>query len=240
MPDATAPPATRRFRPSRSGTLIALAGVVVLCALGSWQVARYHEVQALWASYAAGTDREIELPRASVPPPRYSHARIRGRYLTERQILLDSMMHEGEAGYRVLTPLEREHGETVLVDRGWVPRRASGKMPDLGVTTDTVEVTGRMDLLPGRGVDLPPAPSKDWPRLLSYPKLDEVERALGRPLYPQILLLDPELPGGFVREWQPPGFAPARHLGYAITWFACALTLVGLYVQRSRRADGAR
>ncbi len=235
MPSRPIPAATRRFRPSLSGTLIAGTGVVILCGLGTWQVSRYHQMQALWDGYAAGSDQTIDLPRASTPPSRYVHARIKGRYLSERQFLLDSMPHEGEMGYRVLTPLEREHGETVLVDRGWVPRRSSGHTPDLTVTTDTVELTGRMDLPPGRGVDLKDTPSKDWPRLMNYPKMDDLERALGRPLYPQILLLDPTLPNGFVRDWQPPGFAPSRYLGYAITWFACALTLVGLYIQRSRR-----
>ena len=36
-----------------------------------------------------------------------------------------------------------------------------------------------------------------------------MERALGRPLYPQIVLLDAAEPGGFVRDWQPPGLPPA-------------------------------
>lgn len=237
---ATRDEGPRRFRPSRSGTAIAVTGIAVLCALGTWQVSRYHQMQALWDSYASGTDTQVELPRASVPPPLYVRTRVKGRYLTERQFLLDNMDHEHEFGYRVLTPLEREHGETLLVDRGWVPRRASGRMPDLSVTTDTVELTGRIDNLPGRAVELKATPSKDWPRLLNYPKLEELERALGRPLYPRILLLDPQVPGGFVRDWRPPGFPPERYLGYAITWFTCALTLAGLYIQRSRRPVAPR
>ena len=237
MPAPANTPAVRRFRPSLSGTLIAAAGCLALCGLGTWQLARYHEKAALWDAFAAGTDTMIDLPRASVPPTRYSHARVRGRFLTERQFLLDSMTHEGESGYRVLTPLERERGETVLVDRGWIPRRSSGKMPDLSITTDTVELTGRMDLLPSRGVDLPDHPAQEWPRLLNFPTMDVLERALGRPLYPQILLLDAEAPGGFVRDWSPPGLPPARHLGYAITWYACALTLAFLFVHRSRRPE---
>lgn len=227
--------AGRRFRPSLAGTVIAATGVVLLCSLGTWQVAQFHRKQALFASYASTKAQAVPLPRASVALERYTRVELRGRYLGARQFLLDSMVREGESGYRVLTPLERVGAETVLVDRGWIPRRASGQLPDLGVPEEDVVVTGRTDDLPGRGVDLPDTPGKDWPRIVNYPHIDALERALQRPLYPRIVLLDANVAGGFVRDWRPPGLPPARHLGYAITWFGCALTLVVLYVQRSMR-----
>lgn len=228
-----------RFRPSVAGTLIAAAGIAALCGLGTWQVGRFHEKQALFASYAATSATAVPLPRAAVPLERYTRVEVRGRYLTDKQFLLDSMVHEGEAGYRVLTPLERVGAETVLVDRGWVPRRASGRLPALTATTDEVSVTGRTDELPSRGVDLKDESGKDWPRIVNYPHIDALERALGRPLYPRIVLLDPAQPEGYVRDWQPPGLPPAQHLGYAVTWYSCAAVLAWLYVRRSRRPVAA-
>jgi len=32
-------------------------------------------------------------------------------------------MHDGEQGYMVVTPLEREGGGTVLVNRGWIAKK---------------------------------------------------------------------------------------------------------------------
>lgn len=229
------PPLLRRFRPTVSGVVACVAGLALLCGLGIWQVMRYHERQAQWEAFARGTDRLIELPRASTPPERYSHVRVRGRYLAERQVLLDNMAHDGESGYRVLTPLERVGAETVLVDRGWVPRRSSGRLPDLTPPPDEVTVLGRADRLPGRGVNLTDHPGPEWPKLMSYPTIDAVERVLGRPLYPEIVLLDPAEPGGFVRDWQPPGLPPAQHLGYAITWFSCAVVLLALSIRAAMR-----
>ena len=230
-----AAPVVRRFRPTLTGTLAAVAGLALLCGLGTWQLSRFHEKTALWESFANGTDRLVDLPRASTPPARYAHVRVSGRYLAERQILLDNMAHEGESGYRVLTPLERVGADTVLIDRGWVPRRSSGRLPDLAPPADTVTLLGRTDYLPGRGVDLTDHPGAEWPKLMSYPKIDAVERALGRPLYPQIVLLDAAEPGGFVRDWQPPGLPPAQHLGYAITWFTCAAVFLALCIRVARR-----
>ncbi|HLF66727.1 MAG TPA: SURF1 family cytochrome oxidase biogenesis protein, partial [Gammaproteobacteria bacterium] len=51
-----------------------------------------------------------------------------------------------------------------------------------------------------------------------------------QPFYPYILLLDAKSPAGFVRDWQIKTLPPSKHLGYAVQWFALALTLIILYV----------
>jgi surfeit locus 1 family protein len=45
----------------------------------------------------------------------------------------------------------------------------------------------------------------------------------------RLLLLDPKLPDGYVREWTPPGLPPDRHFSYAIQWWGFALVLLVLY-----------
>jgi surfeit locus 1 family protein len=41
------------------------------------------------------------------------------------------------------------------------------------------------------------------------------------------VLLDPQAPDGYVRDWHPPGMSPARHWSYAIQWWSfAALALV--------------
>jgi surfeit locus 1 family protein len=40
-----------------------------------------------------------------------------------------------------------------------------------------------------------------------------------------------------VRNWAPPGFPPMRHIGYAVQWFALALTLFVIYVVTNTRRD---
>jgi surfeit locus 1 family protein len=45
----------------------------------------------------------------------------------------------------------------------------------------------------------------------------------------RIVLLDPEVPNGYVREWSPPGMPPSRHFSYAIQWWGFAAVLLVLY-----------
>jgi surfeit locus 1 family protein len=105
-------------------------------------------------------------------------------------------------------------------------------------------VSGRVADLPSAGLAsgrAAPRSEDPWPKVTSFPQAAELARALGVALGPRILLLDPEAPLGFVRDWQPPGMAPLRHLSYAIQWWCfAALAVVIWTVMSHRRARAAR
>lgn len=235
---------SRVFAPRLFIVLAALTLLAAFLALGFWQLERMREKQALFAAFEAGATRlerlsDIEPERAD----RYARVLAVGRYDTQHQFLLDNMTHAGRAGYRVLTPLNLGEGDTVLVDRGWLPLGATREtLPDVAVAENARSVVGRLDDLPAAGIDLPAAAgtATTWPRVLSYPHLSDLQAALGRPLEARIILLDPAQPDGYVRAWQPSQFPPERHLGYAITWFALAATVAVLFIALNlRRAPGS-
>jgi cytochrome oxidase assembly protein ShyY1 len=74
---------------------------------------------------------------------------------------------------------------------------------------------------------------QQWPRLVLYPTAAELQCFYGEPVLAGEVLLAPDLPGGYGRDWRinPPGFPPARHYAYAAQWFAFALTLLVLYLK---------
>ena len=208
--------------------LLMLLGVGALAGLGTWQLGRADQKRALVAAFAAGNGPAQ--PLALGAPVRYARVEARGEYLVDRQFLLDNMTHAGQAGYRVLTPLLTPAGTVLLVDRGWLPPGAAReRLPDVAVAAGPRTVSGRLDELPRAGLHLQALPEPGWPRRISYPTRAELERALGRPLYAHILLLDPSRADGYLRDWQPPGPTPERHLGYALQWYALALTLMVLF-----------
>ena len=83
-----------------------------------------------------------------------------------------------------------------------------------------------------------------------YLDLAEVSADLGRTLDPRVLLETDadDAAAGFVREWRPEVFPPARHYAYAFTWFAFCLVVVATFVglhwkgptAKRRRDDGAK
>jgi len=226
----------RRFAPRLWSTLLTLALLALFVSLGRWQLARADQKRMLFAEFAAGSDATVALSSASPERlGRYQHVRAAGRFDSGHQVLLDNMTHNEDAGFRALTPFILVDGRTVLVDRGWFALgRSRTDWPSLEIAGGEREIRGRIDELPVPGIRIAgpatEATPTAWPRLMNYPERAELEAALGVRLYPHIVLLDPDQADGFLRDWAPPGFPPIRHIGYAVQWFAMALTLVFLYV----------
>ena len=229
----------RTFAPSLAATLLLLPALALLVWLGSWQLQRAGEVRALQAAFDTSAATRAALPPAAQAGslPRYARVRLAGHYLGERQFLLDNMTHAGAAGYRVLTPFATGAGGIVLVDRGWIPLGASrAALPSVAVGAAPRELVGRLDELPRPGIRLAVVAGSGWPRVLSFPRLEDIAAALGEPPYPRLLLLEASQPDGYLREWRPAGGVPAeRHLGYALQWYALALTLLVAYLVASLR-----
>lgn len=55
----------------------------------------------------------------------YRRVVCQGRFRHDLEMLVGPRMRDGEDGYMVVTPLERKDdgGSTVLVNRGWIPKR---------------------------------------------------------------------------------------------------------------------
>ena len=229
----------RRFRPAWPATVVTLFGVVLFARLGMWQLHRAEEKQALLAQYATGQHSTVDLTPVSAPTlPRYQQVRVRGHYDPAHQVLLDNMpWQNGRPGYRVVTPLALEQGGWVLVDRGWVPIGATrADIPDTAVSADARELTGRFTTMPRAGISLgtgDTGAADAWPKVLTFPQHDTLERVLGRRLVDGLVLLDPDQPDGYQRAWQQQvqtTFGPSRHIAYAVQWFAFAAAAVVIYV----------
>jgi surfeit locus 1 family protein len=221
---------------------VTLALLVLLVALGRWQLRRADEQQRLVAAFAAGADASRKLDRGSPPLPRYQRVDAQGRYDTAHQVLIDNMTSDdGRAGYYVITPFALEGGGSLLVNRGWIgtgPSRAV--LPDVTVPGDLRTLHGRIDKLPSPGIRMGhPEPLKaPFPVRATYPSRPELEALLQEPSLSaagDVVLLDGAEPDGYLRHWKPPGLPPMRHLAYAVQWFGLAATLFCIYVATNLR-----
>jgi len=214
------------------------AAVLLFVLLGNWQLGRATAKRLIDEQFSRA-EAALPLPPASIAVPRYQRVTASGSYDADHQFLLDNMSEAGQAGVHVLTPLLLSDGNAVLVDRGWVPFGATrDSLPDVGAGTGSRTVSGRLDELPRPAIELAAPTGTGWPRMVSYPHMEELAAALGRDLYPQRILLDPREPAGFIRNWQVPGTTYVRHLGYAIQWFAFAATAIAIWIALSLRREG--
>ena len=212
-----------------AGFTLAMA---LFASLGTWQLWRAGQRAASFERFAeAGGRAALTVPIAEdqFEEHRYRWLELRGQYVSSRQILLDSMTHEGRAGYHVLTPFRLAGNEPlVLVNRGWVaadPERL--RLPDVDIGESVRTLRARIDALPRPGLtfDNRQGSGTGWPQVLLFPTFADLEARLETPVWPYQLLLSPEAPDGFVRAWQPRAMAPERHIGYAIQWYSFAAVL---------------
>jgi surfeit locus 1 family protein len=227
---------SRIFAPRLFTTLLTIVLIALLISLGRWQLRRADEKRALFDSFAAGADATQAIDLQTPHLRRYQHVEATGHYDQTRQVLIDNMVDAERAGYFVITPFALAGGGWVLVNRGWVPLGASrAERPAIPVSGDTRRVRGRADNMPSPGIQMgtkavlaPP-----YPVVAAFPSRSEIGRLLGESSWTSatdLVLLDAGEPDGYVRDWSPPGFPPMRHIGYAVQWFALALTLFILWV----------
>lgn len=230
--------------------LLISAGFV---SLGRWQLERAEVNRNTERTYLQADALEVldpPLSIISVENHRYRHLRLTGHYEPTIQVLLDNMTRDGRVGYEVLTPFviadennDASAGRRLLVNRGWVPAPWDRtELPDVSIVPNRVMIEGRIDRLPRAGLDLgePAAPEGRSVVVLSFPGYDDIEAAVGHPVYRFQLLLNDDQAHGYRRIWTPETDRDERNVAYAVQWFAlAALALsigVGIAVNRYRKA----
>lgn len=102
-------------------------------ALGTWQVFRLRWKTDLLAKCEDRIVREpLPLPPQVDPDAieeAFDYRRVvtRGKFRHDQEMLIGPRMRDGEQGYMVITPLEREGGSTVLVNRGWISKEMADR-----------------------------------------------------------------------------------------------------------------
>jgi surfeit locus 1 family protein len=220
---------------------MALPMLAVLIALGSWQLERRAWKLALIAEMQARlTAPEIALDALPDGPARdYRRVVVSGRFDHAKEVywLTTGPEPEGEPGYHVITPLLREDGPAILIDRGFVPvaLRDALNRPQ-GQAEGPVTIKGILRESQPAGLFTPP---DDPGRRLIYARnIPRIAAEIGlAPVMPVFIEADAAAnPGGYPLGGQTVLALRNEHLQYALTWFglAAALVIVYLLYHRSR------
>ena len=228
-----------RLRGLVAPALAALVCLAILLGLGVWQLARKAEKEALIARIVERS--HVEPPAA--PPPfdawdaradEFGRVRVRGTFLHDRETLVHGLApgEPGRAlqGFYVLTPLKRDDGSTILINRGFIPTEL--KRPEdraAGQVAGEATVTGMLRASEARGLFVPESDPKrdawftrDIPGISAARGLTDVA--------PYLIEADATPnPGGWPRGGQLRVDLPNNHLQYAFTWFGIAACLIGVF-----------
>ncbi|RXH22045.1 SURF1 family protein [Bradyrhizobium zhanjiangense] len=219
--------------PSLWLTVLSLTAIALLIALGVWQIERrawklalIDRVEQRVHAQAVPIPSAASWPTITAANDEYRHVSVTGRFLHDRETLVQAVTEEGP-GYWVLTPLLRSDGTQVLINRGFVPseRRDASTRRD-GNPDGQVEITGLLRMTEPKGGFL----RNNVPQHNRWYSRDVAAIAAARGLHevaPFFVDADAgsQIAGGPIGGLTVIRF-PNNHLIYALTWFALAFMLV--------------
>lgn len=224
-----------KFKPLLYPTLFTVPALIVLIALGTWQVQRM-----MWKNgIIEAVNTRIAMPAIDMPVAvdnidnmQYRKVKVKGEFMHNKEVHLFVGPRErgGDAGYNIVTPVKLTNGAYVLVDRGWVPaeKKEAAKRPET-LVKGVVEFDGmvhkgevKKSLVPDNDI------TKNLWFWIDVPSIETYAGIKLQNLYVRALHKagDKSLP---IAGQDKIRYAN-DHLKYAITWYGLAIALVVIYV----------
>jgi surfeit locus 1 family protein len=226
--------------------VLSLAALAVLIGLGNWQMQRLVWKENLIASIAQRSARPPEpLPgewcKLDLGAIEYRPFVLSGRFRHEHEVQVYTVLSEPKgsysgAGYWVLTPLELDSGAIVIVNRGFVPQELKNpaSRPE-SQESGRVQLTGLLRAPEQANYFTPENDATRGAWFRREPA--DIARAFGlKNVAPFMLDAKGEYrPGMLPQPNETKMTFVNNHLGYALTWYGLAATLVGVFSAFARQ-----
>jgi surfeit locus 1 family protein len=235
-------------------TALMLALAAVCLWLGTWQMHRLAEKEAL----IAAVDARLTAAPIPVPPKQewagldaetllYQPVQLTGAYRYTQTVTVFTSLSDPKGqysgpGYWVVTPFELVGGGTVFVNRGFVPQQyqETAALGDLhGDDPGTVTVSGILRAPELAGMMTPEADMSNRIEWVRDPQ------RLAKMVDPALAPIAPfyvDLPAGAAGDLPQGGETvvsfPNNHFGYALTWYGfavVAVVMLGFWLARQAR-----
>jgi surfeit locus 1 family protein len=210
----------------------------LFCGLGLWQLDRAEQKRSLATNLELRRKQPALSLNQIVPATdalEFRKVIAEGRFLADKTILIENRKHLGKTGYHVITPLQLNGSDkVVLVNRGWIPTAQLDQADPLPTPAGEIIVHGAVNLPQPPAIELSLSDAKaegvpHWP----YLTLEHFSRWSGLQILPFAILQSPEDAQGFIRQWPTPQISDAMHIGYAVQWFAFALITLMIWLRLS-------
>ncbi len=220
-------------------TLITLVAVVIMFALGMWQLQRAEEKNLrLLSIHKASLTEQISLQQALTDIDNMLDMPISfvAKADVTRFFMLDNKINNGRVGYQVLVPLETSSG-MLLANLGWLPATKSRDVfPNIELDDNKMSYTGVVNFPTDNAMVTETAVINDnWPKLIQQIDFEVVEAMYKTPFLPFVVQLNDDPASGFIRDWKPVVMAPEKHIAYGVQWFLLALAAIVVFVIAQRK-----
>ncbi|WP_019430544.1 SURF1 family protein [Limnohabitans sp. Rim47] len=218
---------------------MALLGMSVTFSLGLWQLGRAAEKTAFQDAKTQQADKvtldgrtlgsalDDQAQRAGLIHRRMV---LMGRWLPQHSVFLENRQMNAKPGFFVLTPLQIEGTNgVILVQRGWAQRSFNDRaaLPAIQTPEGQVKVEGHLAPWPSRLYDFGGVEQGPIRQNLD---LQAFRQETGLGLLEVSLLQSGPASEGLLREWPVVASGVEKHYGYAFQWFGLSGLIALLYV----------
>jgi len=221
----------KKFKPGVRITIFFIIFAVLFFSLGIWQIERGQAKTQIMSEFENKLTKDpIYLNAES---KKWDRVSVSGKWENKKQLLIDNVIHQGIAGYKVLTPLRiNETNKLILIDRGWIKQnKFRDQLPDIQIPEDFESVIGTLEQ-PELGLVLSDELiSNNWPRISQTKNVEVISKAYTEEIFPMILLADPLLKNSLEYiKITPTNMTPIKHYGYSSQWFLMFIVLCFMYI----------
>ena len=223
-------------KPTWQIVIATIAGVFFLSSLGVWQLQRAEEKKQIHLeneSRKNSAPQTFSFPITDPASLRFQRIRVQGRFISNKQFVLDNRYLDHQVGFNILTPFKLDNSDkVVLVDRGWLPLKGPReKLPIIDVDENLRTLVGTVYVPYGKAFSLGEIDNSiSWPRLIQYLDFKELSIRLEHELLPLSLRMEANQADTYKAQWVVYASSPKRNLGYAFQWFAMALALLVIFI----------
>jgi len=204
----------KKSQVNRTFSLFTLMLILVLLGLGTWQLQRKVEKEALLETLAQSQKNTALNVDDIKTPTLFQPLYATGQFVPDTTIFLQSKIHQGKNGVYVFDVFQTQGGRYLLIQRGWAIKEI------LNPPQGNLRIEG-ITRVPSSPNYFQPANS---PPAYFWIDLKALSQDLNVPLLPYYLVAntshDPR-----ILPTLPFPLPPNNHLEYALTWYNLAFAL---------------
>lgn len=215
--------ATKEFRWHLNWPILILfsAFLGLFVSLGFWQLERAEQKREIIQQQASHS--QATATRVSnfdfFDGEQYQQIELFGRFLSTTHWRLQNQIVDGQVGIDLLQPFMLTNGQTIIVNRGWVPANATVE-PSINDANINLQGAVRAPM------DLPFVSNIFTGSEASVVEIIPADFPLDNLVADWYLQIAPEHPAALKTHWQVATMPPAKHMGYAAQWFTMAAVLM--------------
>ncbi len=223
-------------KPSWQVLIATLAGVFLFSSLGIWQLQRAEEKKQIQQEMQARKDSQPQAFSFPISDPvslRHQRIRVQGKFISDKQFVLDNRYLDHQVGFNILTPFKLvDSDNVVLVDRGWIPLKGPREnLPNIEVEENLRTLLGAVYVPYGKAFSIGEIDhTKTWPRLIQFIDFELLSNRLEQDIMPLTLRMEAGQADTYTAKWTVVAATKNRSLGYAFQWFAMALVVLVIFI----------